>query len=291
MAKSIVLELQKELLDNAAPLSQLAIKAWTVAKKLKLEDDAAQFRKEFDGYSDYENVPNYRQTKGKLQRCSFSKWEDVDKDGRSISNEFRSLNNTPAINIPFAIRKPIRKLEKELQSAYDVTETIQSHYVPYGIKKNRNFYDTERDQYRCVYSPAIHSDILHEIKIKLIEWTMFLSENGILGNDMSFEEDEKEMAKQIIHAGGNVVLQNYPNNSPQTVSFNTNQLEIFDKLLKAVETIENNEEMIKSIEAMKESVSRQDGCFADAYNRFIACAADHMTLLLPFVQGLTQFFC
>ena len=86
-------------------------------------------------------------------------------------------------------------------------------------------------------------------------------------------------------------MQNYPNNSPQTVSFNTNQLEIFDKLLKAVETIENNEEMIKSIEDMKESVSRQDGCFADAYNRFIACAADHMTLLLPFVQGLTQFFC
>ena len=59
MTKSLVLELQKELLDNTAPLSQLAIKAWTVAKKLKLEDDAAQFRREFDGYSDYEDVPKY----------------------------------------------------------------------------------------------------------------------------------------------------------------------------------------------------------------------------------------
>lgn len=290
MTKSIVLELQKELLDNAAPLSQLIIKAWVVAKKLKLEDDAAQFRKEFDGYSDYEKVPDYRHVKGKLQRCSFSTWKDVDKDGRSISDNFKSSNNTPAVNISFTIRKSIRNLEKKLQGVDDVTEMIKFYDVPYEITKDRSFYDKERDQYRCVYSPAIHSDILHEIKIKLIEWTMSLSENGILGNDMSFEEDEKEMAKQIIHAGGNVVLQNYPNNSPQTVSFNTNQLEIFDKLLKAVEAIENNEEMIKSIENMRESVSQQDGSFKTAYNKFMEAAANHMTVLLPFIQELTKFF-
>lgn len=290
MTKSIVLELQKELLDNTAPLSQLIIKAWVVAKKLKLEDDAEQFRKEFDGYSDYENVPDYRQAKGKLQRCSFSTWKDVDKDGHSVSDNFKSSNDTPAVNIPFTIRKSIRNLEKELQSTYDITEMIKFYDVPYKITKDRSFYDKEREQYRCVYNPAIHSDILHEIKIKLIEWTMSLSENGILGNDMSFEEDEKEMAKQIIHAGGNVVLQNYPNNSPQTVSFNTNQLEIFDRLLKAVEAIENNEEMIKSIENMREAVSQQDASFKTAYNKFMEAAANHMTVLLPFIQELTKFF-
>ena len=180
----------------------------------------------------------------------------------------------------------LRNLEKELQGVDDVTEMIKFYDVPYGITKDRSFYDKERDQYRCVYSPAMHSDILHEIKIKLIEWTMSLSENGILGNDMSFEEDEKKMAKQIIHAGGNVVLQNYPNNSPQTVSFNINQSEIFDKLLKAVEAIENNEEMIKSIENMRESVSQQDGSFKTAYNKFMEAAANHMTVLLPFILEL-----
>ncbi len=114
---------------------------------------------------------------------------------------------------------------------------------------------------------------------------MSLSENGILGNGMSFEEDEKEMAKQIIHAGGNVILQNNPNNSPQNVTFNTNQLEVFDKLLDAVNIIENNEQIVESIEDMKKSISRQDGSFKSTYNKFMECAADHMTVLLPFIQN------
>ncbi len=287
MTKSIVLELQKELLDNAAPLSQLAIKAWVIAKKLKLEDDAAQFRKEFDGYSDYEMIPDYRQIKGTLQKYQLSQWKNVSEDGFCIdSTSF--YHDKPITNFTFPVRKPIRTLENELKVLGDVAEEIRPFSLKFRLKKA--FYLHDDDKYRCTYSPAIHSDILHEIKIKLIEWTMSLSENGILGNDMSFEEDEKEMAKQIIHAGGNVILQNYPNNSPQTVSFNTNQLEIFDKLLKAVEAIENNEEMIKSIENMRESVSQQDGSFKTAYNKFMEAAANHMTVLLPFIQELTMFF-
>lgn len=287
MTKSIVLELQKELLDNAAPLSQLAIKAWVVAKKLKLEEDAAQFRKEFDGYSSYEKIPDYRQIKGTLQKYQLSQWKNVREDGFCIdSTSF--YHDEPITNFTFPVRKPIRTLEKELNVMGDVAEEIRPFSLQFRLKKA--FYIHNDDKYRCTYSPAIHSDILHEIKIKLIEWTMSLSENGILGNDMSFEEDEKKMAKQIIHAGGNVVLQNYPNNSPQTVSFNTNQSEIFDKLLKAVEAIENNEEMIKSIENMRESVSQQDGSFKTAYNKFMEAAANHMTVLLPFIQELTKFF-
>ena len=67
-------------------------------------------------------------------------------------------------------------------------------------------------------------------------------------------------------------------------------MEIFDKLLKAVEAIENNEEMIKSIENMRESVSQQDGSFKTAYNKFMEAAANHMAVLLPFIQELTKFF-
>jgi len=287
MTKSLVLELQKELLDNTAPLSQLAIKAWTVAKKLKLEDDAAQFRREFDGYSDYEDVPNYRQIKGTLQKYQLSQWKNVSENGICIySTSF--YHNKPITDFTFPVRKPIRTLEKELNVIGDVAETIRPFSLQFRLKKA--IYIHDNDKYRCAYSPTVHSDILHEIKINLIEWTMSLSENGILGNGMSFEEDEKEMAKQIIHAGGNVILQNNPNNSPQNVTFNTNQLEVFDKLLDAVNIIENNEQIVESIEDMKKSISRQDGSFKSTYNKFMECAADHMTVLLPFIQELTKFF-
>lgn len=289
MTKSIVLELQKELLDNTAPLSQLIIKAWVVAKKLKLEDDAVQLRKEIDGYecSYCEEIPKYRDTRGKIQKYQALEWKDIDENGFCIDPK-SFYHPSPIIDFPFSIRKPIRNIEKELVIIGDVAEKMYPVDLRYRLK---NMYSIDNnDQYRCLYSSTVHSDILHKIRMKLIEWTMFLSENGILGNDMSFEEDEKEMAKQIIHAGGNVVLQNYPNNSPQTVSFNTNQLEIFDKLLKAVEAIENNEEMIKSIENMREAFSQQDGSFKTAYNKFMEAAANHMTILLPFIQELTKFF-
>lgn len=194
MTKSIVLELQKELLDNAAPLSQLAIKAWVVAKKLKLEEDAAQFRKEFDGYSDYEKIPDYRQIKGTLQKYQLSQWKNVREDGFCIdSTSF--YHDEPITNFTFPVRKPIRTLEKELNVMGDVAEEIRPFSLQFRLKKA--FYIHNDDKYRCTYSPAIHSDILHEIKIKLIEWTMSLSENGILGNDMSFEEDEKKWLNKL----------------------------------------------------------------------------------------------
>jgi len=200
MSKSLVLELQKELLDNAAPLSQLIIKAWVVAKKLKLEDDAEQFRKEFDGYeySYCSNVPNYRRAKGKVQKYQAAEWKDIDEDGCCIDSK-SFYHKNPIVDFPFFIRKPIRNLEKELDVINCISETIKFNDLPYEIKMKRIRYHEDQDQYRCVYNPDVHLDILHEIKMKLIEWTMSLSENGILGNNMSFEEDEKEMAKQIIH--------------------------------------------------------------------------------------------
>lgn len=287
MSKSLVLELQKELLDNTAPLSQLIIKAWVVAKKLKLEDDAEQFRKEFDGYSNYESVPDYRQAKGKVQKYQASEWRDIDENGCCIPPK-SFYHTNPIVDFPFSIRKPIRNLEKELVVIGDVAEKMYPVDLRYRLK---NMYSIDNnDQYRCLYSPTVHSDILHEIKMKLIEWTMSLSENGILGNNMSFEEDEKEMAKQIIHAGGNVILQNNPQNSPQTVTFNTNQLEVFDQLLEAVKTIEDNENIVKCVEDMRKSVYQQDGTFTSAYNKFMEAAANHMTVLLPFIQELTHFF-
>ena len=91
-------------------------------------------------------------------------------------------------------------------------------------------------------------------------------------------------------------------------------MEVFDKLLDAVNIIENNEQIVESIEDMKKSISRQDGSFKSTYNKFMEwfnyiglifvalllipniifafmeCAADHMTVLLPFIQELTKFF-
>jgi len=67
-------------------------------------------------------------------------------------------------------------------------------------------------------------------------------------------------------------------------------LEVFDRLLDAVNTIDNNEQIVESIENMKKSISQQDGSFKSAYNKFMECAANHMTVLLPFIQELTKFF-
>lgn len=280
----MVLDLQKELLNNVYPLSQLMTKAWVVAQKLKLDNDIEKFYKEINGYSNWETIPNYREIKGKLQRKSVRDWEDVkDKDGSG-----RAGWGPVVLNYPASILKPIRILEKEAnlipeQELYTLVDSSMAR-----IRYTPSLYSNEN--YRVIYNSDQVADILHHIKLHLISWTMLLTENGILGNDMSFEKEEKKMAQQVINAH-TVMMQDHPVNSSQTAVFNTNQLEIFEKLLETASQIDQNGRLISSINDMKNAAIKQDKIsLKEKYCNFMEVAANHMTLFAPFLPQLVGLF-
>ena len=59
---SIVLELQKETLDETISIESLLRKAYLVAKKLKLKDFEEWINKEQNGYNG--QIPEYRNVRG-----------------------------------------------------------------------------------------------------------------------------------------------------------------------------------------------------------------------------------
>ena len=62
-------------------------------------------------------------------------------------------------------------------------------------------------------------------------------------------------------------------------------------MLKAIARIENEskrEAIATTVSNMAEARERKDGSFTERYQQFIATAADHMTVLAPFLPALSK---
>ena len=73
-----------------------------------------------------------------------------------------------------------------------------------------------------------------------------------------------------------------------SINVNSQDFRVFDELIDVVKGIQGNSEMIASIIQMKNSVNDKES-FRNKYIRFVQIAADHMTLLAPFIPSLTRF--
>lgn len=116
---------------------------------------------------------------------------------------------------------------------------------------------------------------------------------GLGGIPASYQIDVRkttQASKQSainINATGNAKVNfNSVDNSINN-SFNKD-LAVFDTLLSIAEQIQNNDEIIKSIIEMKNSVNDK-ASFKEKYNNFIQSAAAHMTLFAPLIAELTKY--
>ena len=71
-------------------------------------------------------------------------------------------------------------------------------------------------------------------------------------------------------------------NTPDNKVTNT---DIFDKLTELANTIQDNEEILETIKAMKYDVDKPS--FTERYNSFIQSAANHMTIFAPIIPTLS----
>lgn len=285
----IVLELQNDLLNNKAPLSQLMVKAYVVARKLRLHEWSEAFKRDIYGYSTFHNIPADRKVNGVLQTRSKLKtfmsstetWSNVFKKspiGLLASGGVKAPPATQDILVPDSIKD----LERLAEQHVELSKTVDMPYDYYRLNLPSSANDCE---FRVIYNSDAYIHVLDKIKMSLIEWTLALSDKGILGDGLEFNKEEQKMA-QTINAQ-NVMVQNHPINSPQQLVINNNQLELFDKLLEAAQSITENQEIIASIEAMKSAIEHQNHkSYLSYYQQFIGIVANHMAVFGPFMQPL-----
>lgn len=182
---SLVVELQREALDRSVPVSDLLRKAKVVATKLDLREFLAWIEHELEG--DFgEEGPKYRVVKGSVRALNpYQGWVPVlftsDPDVESALTK-RRINN------------PIAELESLDARTSSPNGSLKMSLSSHQHELLWQSLDEEPTEIAVFFDKSRISGILDAVRNQVLDWSLKLETAGILGEDMSFSEREKNIA-------------------------------------------------------------------------------------------------
>lgn len=255
---SIVLELQREILNYDCDILNMLRKAHLIAVKLNLQELDAWIQHELNGYAynDPDAIPEYRQVKGVLKAFNpYNGWIPAQCPDDEIEKMICELRLWQAIG--------------ELQELYAQSEqqgVIILQFPAGKMEAIASIFNTPVPlQYALHISVHLLKNIIEQVKNCLLEWTIKLELAGILGENMQFSQEERTMAQnvpqQVNYYGtvinGDVKQSQVVSGNHNTISFNYEQVgELLEKVKEAIkseqlsrEDRETAEELIEDAEA------------------------------------------
>lgn len=215
---SLVIDLQHELMQEDCDILTILRKAHLIAAKLNLNEFDTWILHELNGYSDCnrEEIPDYRLVKGVLKAFNpYRGWIPA----QFTDNEMEKLVCEQKLHLSIS---ELQNLYKQSDTGYviyqfnaELTKSIESMFnAPLFM------------QYALHISSHLLIAIIEKVKNYLLEWTIKLESNGVVGENMSFNDNEKDKAKnmpqQINNYYGTVINGNI--NDSQVVSGNENNV-------------------------------------------------------------------
>ena len=182
MHESIILELQREALDSNSDVLALLRKAHVVARKLGLNDFQKWVDNELNGYKDINDIPPYRNVHGELKAWNpYHGWIAVVIPDADLEETFA--------------RRKIFDSVASLKGLFDTPNKAFAIAVPAEgcaiLSKLTGF----QTNYTLQISPNAISNIIEQVKNKILDWSIILEENGILGEELRFTLEEKSKAQ------------------------------------------------------------------------------------------------
>jgi hypothetical protein len=278
--KSIIQELQFEATKQNSSVTELLRKAKIVSSKLNLQEFLVWIEKELNGYpdTDYKKYPSYRFLKGEPKGWNpYHGWISVMFDN---ANSQETLSTMP-------INQPIGELEDLCQSS---SNDLQVSYSPKAQKIIGEAVGFQT-KFTLMVGKSSVVGILDAVKNIILDWSIKLEKEGILGEGISFSEEDKEKAnnpntKIIIGRIDNFVgnVGDITDNASMNIShINQNETEKIKDLIKQIKTNLKNVEIkerdrgqveneIKCIEReivkQKPEKSKITKCFSSIKNIF-----------------------
>lgn len=185
---ALVTELQKKAIGDESIGTLLRMCLFTAAK-LNIQDTITWVKNELHGYASDEVVPNYRVSVIELKGYNpYHGWQPIVIDNPDISKQFSQTN----------IIQPISDIESLLTNykgqplMMTLTHDVQL-MVMQMIKHNT--------QIRLFVPQSTLKRICDALKTLVLEWSLELEKQGILGEGQTFSEEEMSIAKnnQNIH--------------------------------------------------------------------------------------------
>lgn len=189
----IVIELQQEALKSDCDIMNLLRKAYLVARKLKLKEFEEWINNELNGYKDVDKTPDYRLLTGELKGWnSFYGW-------------------TPVILPKEAEELTTHLATESIASLLDVYNKSGKEDVIVQFNPTINNFLSEHTESSTKFCLQVGSNriyhIIESVKNIILNWSITLEENGILGDELQFSDEEKEVANKT------PVIYNYINNN------------------------------------------------------------------------------
>lgn len=209
---SLVLELQREAYDEQTSVSALLRKAYVVAKKLKVRELESWIHNELNGYNDpYKQLPEYRTIRGEVKAWNpYNGWIPV-----IINAELLDIISQNKIS------QSIPETEQLLKtSAGNILMIPLPHSIQERLSELAHF-DTK---FALHFGKSQAEQIVHYVRNIILEWSLKLEEDGILGEGMSFTMHEKEAAKKQdytiynINGNHNQIQQNTANSQQSMIN-------------------------------------------------------------------------
>ncbi|MBT2764045.1 hypothetical protein [Paenibacillus sp. ISL-20] len=255
--ESLVLELQREAYHQQTSASSLLRKAYTLSRKLKVHKFTEWAELELNGYKDSKNLPEYRSLNGEIK--AFNPYRGYIP--AYFHAEIESLIKVKEIFSPITEVELLVKQGEEGEGMlmYKFPSEIQLRLM----EMNRVDFEVS------LHIPVSQfNNILNKVRNIILDWTLELEEEGVLGEGMTFSEKEQQKANEssapIINYIGNMInsqLQQNTENSVQELKVGEFKVEslvdFLGKLEKFQDEISDPElkrELESEIEVLKSQV-------------------------------------
>lgn len=174
---SLVRDLQRDILNSSKSTTEILRTAKLISAKLNLEDISDFIDAELSGYKSAKlPVPAYRYTQGGMLH---------------VHNPVQGWQMAGNVHASYALVFPISEIES-LSKGEQLHFTPPRHIQVQGL--GGGDYMVNQFAQRIAISSNQLTRILEAVKDEILNWTVELEKRGILGENMSFDEKEKNAA-------------------------------------------------------------------------------------------------
>lgn len=193
--KPFVTQLAEDLARDTYSLSESLRKARLAASRLQLQNVSKWMDAELKGYGPTDELPLYRQKEGLLQGYNpYHGWQPIMSEDREF---IKKVSRAP-------IGSPIAVLENDVRKS--TGKEVLEFGLPSEMRNALSSMLSMPTSVRLLLPPSTPLDILEAVRNLLTDWCLELERAGILGEGLSFGDNEKVAAPK---ATERFVVNNY----------------------------------------------------------------------------------
>lgn len=230
---SFIKDLQTEIMSPNCDIVNILRKAHFIASTLNLTDFDKWIMSELNGYPTPNDCPEYR-----ILHCDLYAF-----------NQFNGWMPTVFRNTELENLMSITKMNNSISQIISMSEQegdkLMSEILGELLLLLNECFNTSNTRFALFVSKTSIMDIIEKVKTTVLDWTIKLESEGILGENTTFSEQEKQVAatipQTINNYYGNTNIVSSPTENMQIVSGNNNEVSFSYEFAKnAVEEIEDS---------------------------------------------------